>query len=191
MRIVTPTLVALLAIPSLFGQNFEGAVSVGASRVGKSEIGRVDSTSVTLDSGARAAFRMTLNTGNRTGWELGYAYNRTHLGVTGGESAGMAIHQGFFDYLLYATPEGSRVRPFVAGGLHFANFVPPGASAQYGQGDTNFGINYGAGIKFKVSERWLVRADYRQYNTGKPFDLPGKSGRFLQNEISLGIGFTM
>ena len=80
----------------------------------------------------------------------------------------MAIHQGFYNMLVYATPEGSRFRPFATGGGHFSNFVPP-CSAQYGQGSNKFGVNYGGGLKVRVSDKFLVRADYRQYLTGKPF----------------------
>ncbi len=42
---------------------------------------------------------------------------------------GMATHQGFYDFLVYATPEGSKIRPFIAAGAQFSNFVPPGSSA--------------------------------------------------------------
>ena len=62
-----------------------------------------------------------------------------------GRAGGMAIHQGFYNFLVYATREGKRVRPFATGGAHFANFVPPGATATYGQGDNQFGYNYGGG----------------------------------------------
>jgi opacity protein-like surface antigen len=92
--------------------------------------------------------------------------------------------------LLYATPTEARVRPFIAGGVNFSNFVPPGQSAQYGQGETRYGINYGGGIKLKVAGPWQVRFDFRQFNTGKPFGL-GLGGRLLQNEISAGISYTL
>ena len=46
----------------------------------------------------------------------------------------MAIHQGGYNFLLYATPEGTRIRPFATGGVVFANYVPPGASATSGGG---------------------------------------------------------
>jgi hypothetical protein len=46
----------------------------------------------------------------------------------------MAIHQGFYNYLVYATKEGFRVRPFATGGGHFSNFVPPGVSVTQGGG---------------------------------------------------------
>ena len=53
------------------------------------------------------------------------------------------------------------------------------------------GVNYGFGIKAKVTASWQVRFDFRQYETGKPFDLPGASGQLLQNEISGGVAFTL
>jgi opacity protein-like surface antigen len=134
---------------------------------------------------------MTLNTREHLGYELGYAYNRTHLLAAGLDQGGMAIHQGFGDVLLYPVRSSERrVRPFFAAGLNFSNFVPPGQSAQYGQGQTKFGFDYGGGIKIKVSGPWQVRFDFRQFNTGKPFDL-GAGGRLLVNELSAGIGFTL
>ena len=79
---------------------------------------------------------------------------------------------GFYNLLAYATPEGTRIRPFVTGGGHFSNFVPPGSSASYGQGSTKFGVNYGGGVKARISEKYQVRVDFRQYVTGKPFGGP-------------------
>jgi opacity protein-like surface antigen len=171
---------------SAFGQSFEGSVSGGTSHISSGNLG----SGYSLDSGVRLTFRMTLNTREHLGYEFGYAYNRSHLDGQGFSGEGMGIHQGFGDVLLYATPQEARVRPFVAGGLNFSNFVPPGQSAQYGQGSTKFGINYGGGVKFKVTGPWQLRFDVRQFNTGKPFDLGG-SGRLLQNEFSVGVSYTL
>ena len=77
---------------------------------------------------------------------------------------------------------------FVAGGGH-ANFVPPGSATQ-GPGQTRFGINYGGGVKVKITGPWQVRLDFRQFNTAKPFGL-GAAGRMRMNEISAGVSFTM
>lgn len=180
-----------LAFVSLsLAQSFEGSVSAGVSQIRNGDIG----SGYTLDNGFRLAFRMNLNTRKYLGYELGYAYNRTHLGDSSGFTAaqggnGMAIHQGFGAVLLHATGVESRVRPFVAGGLGFSNFVPPGQTAQYGQGETKFALNYGGGVKVRITGPWQLRFDVRQFNTGMPFGL--KSGRFLQNEISAGIGYTL
>jgi opacity protein-like surface antigen len=85
----------------------------------------------------------------------------------------------------------SRIRPFATAGLHFSNFVPPGASATSGGGSTKFGFNYGAGVKVKVSSLFGVRFDLRQYQTGKP-DFGGllsnRSGLLRQTEVSAGFG---
>ena len=167
-------------------QSFEGSVSGGVSQIRKGDLG----SGYSLDNGLRLAFRMTLNTREHLGYEFGYAYNRTHLSFADLGSEGMAVHQGFGDVLLYATGTEARIRPFFAGGVNFSNFVPPGQSAQYGQGSTKYGINYGVGTKFKIAGPWQVRFDVRQFNTGKPFGLGG-SGRLLQNEISAGVSFTL
>jgi opacity protein-like surface antigen len=145
---------------------------------------------LSLTSGFRMNFRFTINSYRFFGHEFGYGYNRTKLnfGTAGGEQ-GMSIHQGFYNFLAYATPEGTRVRPFVTGGAHFSNHVPPGVSALSGGGDNKFGINYGGGVKVLVTNAWLFRVDFREYSTGKPFDLPNQSGRMRHREISAGVGF--
>ena len=177
----------LLFFPLLAaGQSFEGSVSGGTSSFTNGHLG----SGYSLDNGLRLTFRMTLNTREYLGYEFGYAYNRTNLNGEGFDGQGMAVHQGFGDVLLYATDTESRFRPFVAGGVNFSNFVPPGQTAQYGQGQTKYGINYGGGVKVKLFGPWQVRFDFRQFNTGKPFGL-GAGGRFLQNEISAGVGFTI
>lgn len=178
---------ALLMLPVLaMAQSFEASGSGGASVIPNKDLG----SGYTLDSGFKLALRGTVNPSDHKGFEFGYGYTRTKLGAEGSTSQGMAVHQGFGEFLLYATPRDSRVRPFLAGGGHFANFVPPGASASYGQGENKFGINYGGGVKIKVAGPWQIRFDYRQFNTGKPFGLGGR-GRMLLNEISAGLSWTM
>lgn len=180
--------ILLLSAASLaYGQGFEAAISGGESHLSNGDIG----SGYSLTNGFHLGFTMTLNPYRYMGFDFGYNYNRSHLHFNGQDAGGMAIHQGFGDVLLYGTREGSRVRPFVASGVNFSNFVPPGASAQYGQGQNKFGINYGAGLKVKVTGMWQVRFDVRQFNTGKPFGLPGVNGRLLQTEISAGVGVAL
>jgi opacity protein-like surface antigen len=197
MKTLVPALLALaVAIPAVsHAQTAEFWVGAGSSFFSDKSIGSLDPSGrpddVELDNGFRINFRMALNTWRFMGHEFGYAYNRTHLYILGQDNGGMAVHQGFYNFLVYALPEGSRVRPFATGGIHFSNFVPPGSSAQYGGGQTKFGINYGFGVKARLTDKWGVRVDYRQYNTGKPFDLPLASGRMLQNELSVSLGFLL
>jgi hypothetical protein len=100
----------------------------------------------------------------------------------------MAIHQGGYNFLLYATKEGTRIRPFATGGIGFANFVPPGASAASGGGNSKFQVNYGGGVKVHVASIFGVRLDVRQYTSPKPFSLPLAEGWLRQTEISGGFG---
>ena len=153
-------------------------------------------TDVQLDNGFRFGFRFGFNTGGRMGHEIQYAYSRTHfidntgavLGAVG--SAGMAIHEGGNNFLYYATPEGSKIRPFATAGVHFANFVPPGSSATSGGGSTKFGFNYGAGLKVRLTSKYGIRFDVREYEMGKPsFNiLRNQSGLLRQTEVSAGVG---
>lgn len=147
-----------------------------------------------LDDGWNMIFRLTVNNDNILGHEFGYNYNRTHLKFSGQDQGGMAAHQGFYNFLVYGMREGKKVRPFVTGGAHFTNFVPPGASASYGQGSNKFGLNYGAGVKVRLTEKWLFRVDYRQYMQGKPFGgsngLP-VNGKLYMNQISAGVSFCL
>ena len=160
----------------------------------------------TMKDGFRMVLRMTLNTYRFMGHEFGYAYSRTSLDAppaTLANGGGIALpttttlpaqnistpsHQGFYDFLVYAVPEGKVVRPFAAGGVQFTAFSQPG---DYGNRETKYGINYGGGIKVKVKENWGFRLDARQYNMGKPFNLPNNSGRLLMWEFSGAISFLM
>jgi opacity protein-like surface antigen len=190
-------LIILASLGALSAQNFEVSFSGGQSLLQNANLGSASTSGPAddfkLTDGFRFGFRMTVNNLNRFGHEFGYAYSRTKL-QSGGSSEGaqgMAIHSGFYDFLLYGTREGARIRPFAAGGGHFSNFVPPGSSATQGGGSTKVGLNYGGGVKFKLAESWLLRLDVRQYITGKPFGLYNASGILRQTEISAGIGFTL
>lgn len=191
-------LLVLLTVPA-WSQALEMAVGGGITRLSNAGLGKVDPNSTqqddySLKGGFRIVMRMTFNSGQFTGHETGYAYNRTQLvqhseGLT--SQTGMAVHQGFYNYLLYPTREGSRIRPFATGGVHFANFVPPGSSATSGGGSTKFGVNYGGGLKIRVSERFQLRFDARQYRTPKPFGLINPGGWIRMNEFSTSLAFIL
>jgi opacity protein-like surface antigen len=186
---------ALFASAPVLAQVGELSVSGGVSRIG----GRIGSLSEAandfyeMSDGFRLAFRFTINPKEFFGHEFGYAYNRSKLqpetGGTDADKISVPIHQGFYNFLIYATPEGSRIRPFATGGAHFSSFFPPGASVYYGNQETKFGVNWGGGLKAKVTGAWGIRFDLRQYLTPKPFDLPNQDGWLKQLEISAGVSF--
>jgi len=179
-------------------QPLELGVYGGQSRLSKASLGSIVNSpnapsDYSLDGGFRLGFRMTTNNDTYFGHEFGYGYSRTQLvfDSAGGQRQGMAIHQGTYNYLAYATREGRKVRPFVTGGVHFSNFVPPGSSAAQGGGTTKFGVNYGAGLKIRVNPMFLIRFDLRQYGTPKPLPLFNRSGWLRQNEYSIGFSFVL
>ena len=187
MRLWIIALLLAAASGTLFAQDAEFSLSGGTSRISSKDIG----SGYSLDNGFSLGFRLTLNSMRYFGHEVGYSYSRTHLLLQGVDQGGMAIHQGGYNFLAYPTKEGKRIRPFATGGAHFSNFVQPGSSAAQGGGSTKFGINYGGGIKVRLTSMFAARADYRQYVTGKPFDLSGASGKLKQNVISLGLAFVL
>src|SRR5437870_5546031 len=130
----------------------EFSLSGGVSRFGNAKLGEVldnlgNASDINLKDGFRLALRFTVNTYRFAGHEFGYAYNRSSIDFGSGTKYHTTVHQGFYDFLLYATPEGFRIRPFAAGGIQFTSFFPPGASVYQGNGVTKFGVNYGGGIK--------------------------------------------
>jgi opacity protein-like surface antigen len=165
----------------------------GLHRISNKDLG----SGYALDDGWLFGFRLTLNTYRFMGHEFGYGYNRTNWkftdasGASAGEQ-GSAIHRGFYNFLLYAVPEGSPVRPFGTGGVHFNNYVFPGFSVSQGGGSTKFGFNYGGGVKVRVTSMWGIRLDVRQYHNGKPFgDFLQGSGMTRLLEVSAGLSFLL
>lgn len=156
-----------------------------------------------MKDGFRLSFRMALNTGRFIGHEFGYAYSRTGIvapevttingSITStipAQDISIPSHQGFYDFLIYAVPEGKIIRPFAAGGVQFTAFSQPGSEYTNNR-ETKYGINYGGGVKVKVKENWGFRLDVRQYNMGKPFKLPNASGRLLMWEFSGSVSFLL
>lgn len=196
------TCAALLAAAATASpQVGEIAISGGKSSLRNAELGSFAisgtggaSQTVTAEAttDVRIAARFTMNNDGYRGHEFGYAYNHGNLAVTTTprEEVGMPVHQGFYNFLLYAAREGSRARPFLAGGAHFSTFYPPGTGVFSGNGVTKFGINYGGGVKARVGEMWMVRFDVRDYFQPKPnFWQQDLKGWMHMLETSVGFGF--
>lgn len=198
MRTFLPALaLAFVAAPCGFSQSADVWFSAGQSILSNNVIGDASifgltSGDVKETNGFRFGFRLGINWHRFLGHEVGYAYSRTQFRIESAgqtQEQGTAIHTGMYNFLGYLTPEGSRIRPFGTAGVHFSNYAFPGYSALQGGGSTKFGFNYGAGVKVRVTSMWGFRLDVRQYQTGKPFDLPGAtSGLLRQTEISAGVG---
>jgi len=176
-----------LSVPA---QVFELGVSGGLSKMNANLI---EGAPVELTDGFRLSVRATFNTQQFFGHEIGFMYSRTGVDINN-EKVGFNMYSFGYSFLAYPTPEGSRVRPFAAGGVHFSSFLPPGTSLYYGNQITKFGLNYGGGVKVRLVDPWGFRVDVRQYTNGKPDLFQGQappSGWMRQTEISAGVTFNL
>jgi opacity protein-like surface antigen len=182
----------LIASMSALAQTAEISGSVGAARISNGLLGDLGTSGkLKADATYRIGVRFTFNMGNHMGHEIGYAYNHAKLTETlGGSNSdiGLPVHQGMYNFLLYATKPGTLLRPFATGGIHFSSYYPPGSSVFSGNGTTKFGFNYGAGVKFKIGALMLGRLDFREYMNGKPDFGTKPSGLLRMYEISAGVG---
>src|SRR5258708_8618947 len=111
----------------------EFSLSGGVSRFGNTSLGtNMDSagniSKVTINDGFRLAFRFSLNTYKFMGHEFGYAYSRSGVNLGTGGSVPMSIQQGFYDFLLYSTPEAAPIPPFTPRAPPLPRFSPPAPS---------------------------------------------------------------
>ena len=128
-------------------------------------------------------------------------------------SSGLLTSQAAYDLIINLRPRRSRLRPYFAIGpallLMHLDDAPikkaPGffrlglsniglISAAYNFGSTpplegggifQAGLNYGAGIRYRVTPRWMLRFDYRETLTSQP-DFWSKSQNDLLNSIDIG-----
>jgi opacity protein-like surface antigen len=175
-------------------QTAEVSVSLGAARFSNGLLGDLsESSKLKADANFRIGVRFTFNQGSRFGHEIGYAYNHAKLTETLSDGSntdlgGLPVHQGMYNFLVYAFKPGTLIRPFATGGVHFSSYYPPGASVFSGNGTTKFGFNYGAGVKVKLGSLLLGRVDFREYMNGKPDFGTHPSGLMRMYEISAGVG---
>ena len=181
-------------VSAVSAQVAEISVGGGASHFGGGSTGTetiAAGPEIKVDGGFRFEARLTLNPQRFFGHEFGYAYSSSTYKLPISGDVSVPVHQGLYNFLVYATPEGTKIRPFATGGVGFSSFFPPGTSAYYGNQITKFNYNYGGGIKIRVSSMFGIRLDFRQYSTSHPFDFPNQSGRLLQTAFTGGLSFNL
>jgi opacity protein-like surface antigen len=194
-------LALLLCLPlAVAAQSFDMSLSFGAANAGKRSIGRLgldgEGTPITIGSGFLFAPRLTIHNRGHLSHEFSYVFSRGNLLVRAGDQVsldqGMSIGQVFYNAVLSATPEGSRIRPYGTVGAGLVSFYPPGFGLFSGVTVNRPGVNYGAGVRFQVNEIWHGRVDFRQTLSPSPrlFQVQDTSGSFRQNQFSAGIGIT-
>ncbi len=130
---------------------------------------------------------------------------------------GMRTSQFAYNFLVNFTPKTSRLRPYLAVGpslslMHLSDAPikkAPGwfrlglsniglISAAYnfgsdppldGGGIFQVGLNYGGGVRYRMTPRWMIRADYRETLTSQP-DFWSKSVSSIDGGIQVDPGTT-
>jgi len=186
----------LAAGPAAWGQAAEASLSFGRFLFTDKTIGELAGSTgsslretLKLGDGFRATARFSINSRKFVGHEFGYGFQRSSLDFASQGKTGMSMHGGFYNMLLHAMPEGSSIRPFLCGGGGFMSFFPPGTSAFSGNGFSKVNVNFGAGLKVKLSPIYGVRFDVRDYVSGKPFEdfFLNVRGMLHNIEVSAGI----
>jgi opacity protein-like surface antigen len=185
-----------------------GGSVLGSSYIGTPQLTGGGADDLQLKGGALFTVRFDLNQGNHFGHEFQYLNSRMQVQYSyepGTPQQGAAINQGGYNFIGYVNKKESRARFFGTVGAGLTHFARPSDSAigcesqnctvasqpPTTAGNNNFEFNYGAGAKFRITSRYGLRLDVRQYVTPKPWDLPLSPGGLLrQTEISAGFGIS-
>ena len=191
-QIVLVITLAFLTWTPLTAQTAEATVYGGLSQIGDNDLGEVGFAGVPLEmkKGFKAGARLTLNGSQFFGHELSYGYERHDLEVGGQKESQANVQQFYYDFVVHFAPRSVSVRPFVLAGGGFSSFSAREEGIFVdGAGETKPGVNFGGGLKVKLSPRFGLRFDVRDHLTEKPnfLDLAGVSGRLHSLEYSAGF----
>jgi len=193
-----------------WGQTYEVSVVSGLARMSKAPLGSVSvdnpqDNDTVLRNGYSYGVRLTYNPYVYYGHELGYLYTRAGLRTSVPDANNVrttfedkvAVHQAFYNFLIYFMPKGERWRPFITGGAQAYDFGNPHHTPGWtGVATRNYGVNYGGGLKLKLFNHALVRFDLREYLTTKPYNLNAVDStnfssweRHQEASVGIAIGF--
>lgn len=192
---------------ALQAQHYEFAPTAGILRVGRSNLGSLNDTSpkntdTHLQGGTAYGARLTLNSRGYWGVELGYLQSNPRLYTLVPQDTGSPIpastkittRTGSGNVLMYMMPSGERWRPYLTAGGGATQFSEPNIVGWTRAKSRNYGFNYGAGLKIKLIEHVMFRLDFRDYLSGKPYDLTWENNAFSggwlhQREGTFGLAF--
>jgi len=182
MRFFVPAVVGLALCLPASAQDAEIGITGGYSSFRDGHLassgGGAVSTTYEYTSGIRIGARMSFDFRRYFAHELSYAFQSAKFKETVDDQEFLIltvretksqIHNYTYNFVVHATPRDSRVRPFVTGGVGATAYFPPGYSSFQTQGQTKVGYNYGAGVKFLLTDKYGIRFDVRDHVNGKPF----------------------
>jgi len=203
------TLAILLACARVYAQTYEVSIQAVVPRF-RGELGslvtgdeRDNDTRLIGRNGFGA--RLTVNTRGYYGHEFSYfdmrAIFSTQVIPQGAtvrvlKEDKVKVRLGAYNFLLYMMPRGERWRPYLTGGLQAHEYGAPNITEFTTGRSRNYGANYGAGIKVRLFPNVLLRADFRHYFGGRPYDLTfedqtrfGGIYKSLEGSAGIVIGF--
>jgi|SRR5579871_5036363 len=201
----------IVAAPALMAQKWEIGVGAGGGFYTSQDVTAPGgSASANLQSNVAASAWLGNNGAGRLGGDLRYDYQRGDLQLkSGGTEAtfGAETHAIHYDFLFYATPSESKVRPFVAVGGGVKMYQGTGKEVVY-QPLSNFAlltkatditalVSVGAGVKFQLGSHVDLRLDVHDYLTPFPKKVitpnaGAKVGGWLQDFVPMvGLGFSL
>jgi Outer membrane protein beta-barrel domain len=210
MRIFRFLSLLALAAGACVGQSWEVGVAGGYSFYRDATIRNPPlSAQAGFQSGGVGSAEIGEDVGRFLGGEFRYTFIDGDARLRfGGQQVtfGTVAHAVHYDLLVYATPKGSKVRPYVSAGGGIKYYVGNGRETAV-QPLANFAFlthaneveglfAAGAGVKVHIDEHWLVRVDFRYYLTPFPQKIfvpaPGASSHgWLNNFVPLaGIAWT-
>ncbi len=150
--------------------------------------------------------RFTANLWNYYGMEVGYGIgsatvntryryqdqNLNNVVVLGEDK--IRVTQSAVNMLAYFMPRTRRWRPFATVGINRANFAEPNVPGWTNGSSTNYGFNWGGGIKLSLAKHAIVRLDVRQNFIGSPWTpvYPGTGLNFggMMHYWEAGVGLS-
>jgi opacity protein-like surface antigen len=134
------------------------------------------------------------------------------------QTVGLRTSQFTYNLLINATPKTSRLRPYIAVGpalqlMHLSDAPIKKAPSWFRLGLSNIGLisaaynfgsdpplegggifqaglNYGGGVRYRITPRWMIRADYRETLTSQP-DFWSKSQKDILGGLVYDPGTTL
>jgi len=206
------TVIGVVPLSIASGQQWEvGAVGGGSFYVDRSvRAASGSSGQVGYEPGFVAGGLIAHSTAGRWGGEIRYLFEKADMRLSSGGAKytfGGRSHMIHYDLVLHANSGEDRVRPFVAFGGGMKGYFGTGTERAV-QPLNNLAIlshsaqwqamlSIGGGIKWRIGERVVVRAEVRDYITRLPKDVllpsPGASlGGWLHDIVPMfGISYVL
>lgn len=196
-----------LASPAAAQQWEVGAMGGGGFYLNNSVSGTAGKGNVGFSPGYSAGGWLGHSSNGRLGGEIRYLFQRNNLKAnspTESASFGGQSHQFHYDVVWHTNTREDRVRPFVAVGGGFKGYRGTGRERAF-QAASNVAIlsrtaewkpmlTFGAGVKWQVGSRLMLRAEVRDFVTPFPKEVilptPGNKVSGWVHDITPLIGLS-